>query len=46
MSLMALFKYFKPEGHVHCKCLPDPRGALNKQGLIEEANKEVDQDSR
>ena len=36
MSLMALFKYFKPGGHR--KCLPDPRGALNKQGLIEEAN--------
>ena len=22
--------------------IPDPRGALNKQGLIEETNKEVD----
>ena len=40
---MALFRYFKREGHHDC--LPSPCGSLSKQvlfGSIEEANKEVD----
>ena len=40
---MALFRYFKCEGHRDC--LPSPCGPLSKQvpsGSIEEANKEVD----